>query len=202
MGKRYLSKIYKPGESNSVEPITFMSVTPNDLDESLLVEKKAYARGFESGEKAGFGLGQERVNKLIDRFESILEELIAFKDNYYSDKEEELAGLAVTIAKKVVHSELSVNKGVVKNVVKAAINAMTKTEGMTLRLNPEDLEYLIGNHPEFLKKLSDIKGFSVDGDIAVGGGGCLVASKHAEVDARIEEEFKVVENAMKEALGK
>ncbi len=205
MAKKSLSRIFKSGEIDSVQPLSLAQVScerNNFMGGPLTVEREAYEKGFEVGERAGLELGQEKINALIRRLSSIIDELIGFKERYYAEKEEELAGLVMTIARKVVHAEVSINREVVVNVVKAAIDTLTTREEIILRLNPEDLEYLMTNCSEFMRSLEEIKGFNVESDSYIGKGGCMIKNSNGEIDARIEEGLNTIENAMKETLGK
>ncbi|MBI5327257.1 MAG: hypothetical protein HZB80_03045 [Deltaproteobacteria bacterium] len=213
MAKNNLSRVYKLGEADTAPPVLLdlaAAVMTDEFDRDRLagvnalaeIERDAYEKGFAAGERAGMELGMEKINLEIKRLLSIIEELLYFKEKFYADKEKELIELIITTAKKVVHAELSVNRNVVINVIKAAIDAMTASEKLCIRLNPDDMEYLMQAKPDFLKNMENVRGFVVEGDAYVGRGGCVIEGSHGEVDARIEQGLKTIEKEALEVLKK
>lgn len=213
--KNNLSKVYKLGEASVSEPVLLNFVSPLILSEHeenrggseienkmLLMEREAYEKGYAAGEKAGFEMGQGKANLLLNRLVSIIDELSYCKDKYYSDKEMEFVDIIVRAAEKVVKAELSVNRDVVVNVVKAALNSMIISEKLTIKINPDDMEYLLKERPDFLKNLQNVRGFVVERDSSIGKGGCIVESKYGEVDANTEEGLKVIGKELREAVKK
>jgi len=218
-----LSRIFKPGEIRSVQPLSLYSFNlPEQTEESQLVEepqpepepensleeqlhtmeREAYTRGFEAGERAGIELGQQKIRPLLRQLSSILEELKQFKERYYADKERELVELVIAIAKKIIHTELSLNQNIVAQVVRAAVKAINKAESIVIKVNPDDLDYVLQLKPELLSSLREENGVSIEADPHIGKGGCLIQSNHGEVDARIEEGMRVIESIMRDMVKK
>ncbi|MBE9531691.1 MAG: hypothetical protein IME98_02670 [Proteobacteria bacterium] len=173
----------------------------DDSEERLAnIEKEAYEKGFQAGEKAGLEVGQEKAGVIIERVQAIYDEITAFKEKYYKDNEAEVLSLIVGASTKVVHEELKVNNDVMVNILTDAVKAVVETEKVQIRLNPEDIEYHREHNPEFLSYLEEAKGFSIFADPDVTRGGALIESNHVEIDARIETALKKIEKAGREAL--
>ncbi len=207
--KKPLSKILKADSevfaSTETKPLLLNSVFPMEEkggDRRYFVEREAYKDGFISGEKAGMELGQKRIDKLIERMESVIGEISEFKENYYTDKEKELVELVIAVARKIIHTEISLNRDVVANVVKAAINALTASEHIVIKLNPEDLKFLKEKKGEVFNNIRGVKHCGIEEDSQICCGGCIIESDNGEVDARIDEGLKALDSAMREALGK
>ncbi|MBI5683228.1 MAG: hypothetical protein HZC45_08745 [Deltaproteobacteria bacterium] len=214
--KSSLSRIFRLGKAETSEPVLLnflpqMKVVGYEEDtidvsrietQKMLIEREAYEKGFAAGEKAGMEMGKEKTLLQANRLLSVIDELSYFKDKYYADKEMEIIDIIVKTAEKVIQTELSINMDIVVNITKSAINAMVTSERLTVKLNPDDIEYLLSSRPDFLKNLQDARGFIVEGDNNVGKGGCIVESNHGEVDARIEEGLKIVGKEMREAVKK
>ncbi|MBI5599108.1 MAG: hypothetical protein HY890_05150 [Deltaproteobacteria bacterium] len=199
-----MSNVYKLGQAEAVQPFVPASVKPaaQYLRGGVsVVEREAYEKGFAAGEKAGMEMGQEKMNGVVKRLATMLDELLNFKKRFYSDREREVAELIMRVAEKVVHAELSINRDIVINSINIAVKAVNAAEDVLIKLNPSDMDYLLRVKPDVLKNLEDIKGFRVEGDGSVGRGGCLVETRQGEVDARLEQGLRVMETAMREALG-
>ncbi len=199
----HLSKVFKADDHKETKDLLLNPIVPFcDSDNGRLdaVEKEAYGRGFEAGRRAGLAVGEREAGILIDRFASILKELDELRAGYYRDKEEELVDMVIKVAGKVVHGEVSINRDIVLNVIKAAIEAINSKSNLVVRLNPEDLEYIKEKRADILDRFKEIDGISLQGDPEIGRGGCILQNEDGEVDARIEEALKLIEGRMKEAI--
>ncbi len=182
----YSSKIYKSGSSVNAEGVVLKQFyspeaikellklenirkqniekkkTKRDVSAHLLkIEKEAYEKGFKAGERAGLEIADEKANVIINRIEAIYEEITGFKERYFSDNKDELLSLVISAAEKVVHDELKINKDVVLKVLESAIESMTSSEKVEIRMNPEDLEYHREKNTDFLIYLEKARGFSI-----------------------------------------
>ncbi len=216
----FSSKIYRSGSRVHVEDLVLKQLhspeaikellklekikkkkTEEDVISSLpRIEREAYEKGFQAGERAGLEIAEEKKNVIIKRIEPIYEEVIAFKERYLKDNEAEIVSLVISAAQRVVHDELKVNKDVVLKVLESAMQAMTATEKVEIRMNPEDLEYHREESADFMNYLEEARGFAIVADQELTRGGVLIESNHSEIDARIEEGIKNIDKAVKEAF--
>ncbi len=216
----FSSKIYRSGSRVHVEDLVLKQLhSPEAIKELLKLEKikkkkteedvisslpgierEAYEKGFQAGERAGLEIAEEKKNIIIKKIEPIYEEIIAFKERYLKENEAEIVSLVISAAQRVVHDELKVNKDVVLKVIESAMRAMTATEQVEIRMNPEDLEYHREKSADFMTYLEEARGFSIVVDQELTRGGVLIESNHSEIDARIEEGIKNIDTAVKEAF--
>ncbi|MEE9542176.1 MAG: FliH/SctL family protein [Thermodesulfobacteriota bacterium] len=216
----FSSKIYKSGSSVNVEDLVLKQLhSPEAIKELLAlekvrkkksaadskdslprIEKEAYEKGFQAGERAGLEIAEEKKNAIIKRIEPIYNEIAAFKEDYYKENKEEILSLIINVARKVVCEELKINEDVAKNVLENAIEAVSESEKVEIRLSPEDIEYHREKNPDFLSGLETAGGFSVVADQELSRGSVLIESNHSEIDARIEVGINNIEKAVKEAF--
>jgi flagellar assembly protein FliH len=71
---------------------------------------------------------------------------------------------------------------------------------ITIKLNPVDLELLAEFKPQLLSGLSEAGRAAFEADEGIARGGCLITTDGGEVDARIERQFQVVEEAFRAEL--
>ena len=221
----YSSKIYKSGVSVQLDDIVLdqlrspqalkeflelekrrevkedeVKVVEDSKERLLNIEKEAYEKGFQAGERAGLEVGTEKASVIIERVQAVYDELSAFKEKYYKENESEILSLIIGAASRVVHEEILVNNDVVVNILTDAVKAVVETENVQIRLNLEDIEYLKEHNPEFLTYLEEARAFTVFADPEVSRGGALIESNFSEIDARIEAGLKRVEKSSREAL--
>ena len=73
---------------------------------------------------------------------------------------------------------------------------------ITIKLNPADLELLADIKPQLLSGLPEAGRAAFEADEGIARGGCLIETDGGEVDARIERQFQVVEEAFRAELDK
>lgn len=208
--KKSLSRVYKVGGEENITPLNLNHIQRGsnalNIDSEvrfLQIEREAYQKGFEAGEKAGFEFGSQKAEVIQKRLSGILSELSAIKADLYKEMEQEIAKLALAIAKRIIHYEVGLNNEVVMHVTKAAIKAAHDgNDVMTIKVNPDDFEYMIKAKPEVLSHIDGVKNINIEEDETVSKGGCVLETVYDEVDARLEQGFKEIEKAVNDMLKK
>jgi len=105
--------------------------------------------------------------------------------------ERELVHLAIEIAKKVVHREVTIDAEIVMTLARIGISRLHNRVAATIHLHPDDFVY-VTTHREQLAA-----GHALDlvEDSSIGRGGCLVQTEMGDVDTRIEQQFAEIERA-------
>ncbi|MCP3677280.1 MAG: hypothetical protein GY721_06735 [Deltaproteobacteria bacterium] len=197
------SKIYKLGYGETASPLRLVTIVNERRGRGggrAVAEREGYEDGYRAGEKAGMEMGLEKANLLSRRIGVIGEEIAGFREKFYQESKDEFIKLVIGAASKVIHGELSINREVVSNILMSAVEAMHFQEKAVIRVNPEDMHHLRENCAHLVKRLEEVKGFSLEEDSGIERGGCIIESANGEVDARIEESLKIIEGAMEEAL--
>ncbi len=114
------------------------------------IEREAYERGYEAGERAGYSIGEKKASMLIERLEATITELEELKGKVLSRLEPEVFNLSVAIAKKIIRDEIRQNPEVILNLIKAAMERMQRRGTITIKINPAIKELIEKNKPEIL----------------------------------------------------
>ena len=166
--------------------------------ERLLADTRARcaeleAEAFTQGETAGrASLDEEvaqRVADLRERLSTSVAEIQSLSAEIISKGEREMVELAIEIAKKIVHREVTLDREVALTLARLALTRLHSRAKTIIRLHPEDYRYAVG-HPE---KLADSNGVELVEDKSVGLGGCLVETEMGYIDARIAQQFRDIE---------
>lgn len=171
-------------------------------------EQQAYCRGFGDGERKGFELGEQAgLESSMQKLESLLtsgHHLLGELENLHRqarrDVETDLVQLALAVARKIVGYEVSLGPEAVTRIIRQALGRVEHAGRITIKLNPADLELLADIKPQLLNGLPEAGGAAFEADEGIARGGCLVETDGGEVDARIERQFQVVEEAFRAEL--
>ena len=152
---------------------------------SAEIEKQAYLKGHQKGEKAGQEIILQQLAPFLEHFRVMSDVLVGLRDRQLKALEPEILRLAVKIAKRIVHEELSVNDEVVCGVARAAVEEAVDREHVRILVSPDDCEFLERYKPELLT-VQGVRQIEIEADPSIGPGGCVVETTSGEIDARIE----------------
>ena len=164
------------------------------------VEKQAYIHGFAKGEKAGMESGENKFKPVLNNFRQAFLELEKVRKGIYLNAEKKTVNLALAIAKKVVCHEIATNKEVVLNVVKEAVKKVVDHGRIIIKISPSDLQFIKNSDHGFLNFVDNIENITFEEDETISDGGCVIETDFGNIDARIERQFQVVEEAFKSEL--
>ena len=162
------------------------------------LEKTAYENGFMLGEKAGLETAEKKVDAVMKRYAEAILEVGKLRSSLYPQVEREVVRLALEVARKIVHREIQADPDIIQTLVRVALSHVAEKSAVTVRLNPVDYNYLLEQRAE----LSQAEGRDIVllADKSVERGGCLIQTECGDIDARIEEKFREVEQAFFEGL--
>jgi flagellar assembly protein FliH len=159
------------------------------------LEREAFEKGFAQGEKAGLEMMQnslETTSGALAAAATLVEQNLAQRA---AEMEEEVVHLALAVARKVVQREVAADPGLVKDVVRAALEAAQLRGDVNVRVNPLDRETLLEVCPEVAKSLEAVRTLTVDADETVARGGALVECAMGELDLRLGRQLDEIERA-------
>ena len=174
------------------------------------LEQEFYCKGFADGERSGLEQGERtgtenamrRLDTLLETLGRTAEEMQRLQADSARTCEWELVQLALAVAAKIVEREIRMDSGAVAAIVQSALNRVQHADHITIRLSPADLERLNGVRAKMLDTLAGGgKGVRFEADDSIRDGGCMVESDRGDVDARIEQRFRVVEEAFRGEWG-
>lgn len=176
----------------SPEPPEPVQPTPEQQAHLAALERDAFTKGYAQGERAGLEAGGKRAEAMLRRLAETLEELSGLRDNMVRQTERELVQLAIAIARRVLHREVSVDAELTAALAHIALERLGGPTPATVRLHPDDYAYVTSG------QATPLSGRQVEilPDPGVARGGCLVESEfgfiNASVDAQVDEIARAV----------
>lgn len=201
------SEILTPGAAPSASPMFWRTVDADlrvrldprnktaDRELALRVDqarREAFGEGVEAGRK-------ETEKQILPALEGIarsLSELDRMKDTIRNQATEELVHLAVSIAARVIHREVTVDSDALAGLVRAAFAKVQSRELQRVRLHP-GMERLVLKH---LDLAGAPKTIEISADAGLNPGDVLFETSQGALDASVETQLREVERGLIDKL--
>jgi len=169
------------------------------------VEQAAFCRGFSDGERKGYEQGErdgreaalKQIEPVLQSLRQMLSELESLRRREVRTIEKEGVELALAVARKVVGQEIAAHPEAVAHLLRDAVRRLEHAGTLTIRMNPADLERLADVPSQLLKDLAEPGRVRFEADASLSAGGCFIESEAGDVDARVEQRFRIVEEALR-----
>ena len=153
--------------------------------------REAFTKGYAQGERAGLEAGGKRAEAMLRRVAQTIEELGGLRQTLIQETEREMVQLALTLARRVVHREVSLDPELAAALAHVALERLGTNTPATIRLNPEDYTVVTRDGARWGGQT-----VTVVPDPSISRGGCLVESAFGSVDATIERQFDELSRAL------
>lgn len=162
-----------------------------------IAREEAYKKGFSEGKEEGIEIEKKKLSLTLNTFTKLVEELSKLKKEILEGSEEEVLNLTISVAEKVIHQEVSTERGVILSVLKESIKNILDREEMKIRLNPKDYSYLVEVDPWIFRNFDDIKNVAFEEDEGIKQGSAIIETLFGEVDARLDQQLSEIKNGLK-----
>lgn len=150
-------------------------------------EREAYERGFKAGEQAGFEMGAQKAAVVLEKINSLLNEIMLLRRNLAQTVESQCVELAVGMARKIVTKEIAANPKELVNMAREGLSRIERSGKVAIRIHPSLKELFERFKPELLSVHPDIM---FDLDPSVPQFGAVVVGPAEEVVATVDEQLK------------
>jgi flagellar assembly protein FliH len=158
--------------------------------------KKSIEESHEKGFKSGVEFQKQQVLPVLDAIAAMTKIIPEIRQEIIQKTEEQAVKLALAIAEKILNQEVTTRKEVILGVLKGALKHIAETEGMKIRLNPQDFRYMMEVKKDFLQSFDGVRNVIFEEDNTIKRGGTIVETMFGEVDARLENQFKEIKAAI------
>lgn len=144
-------------------------------------EAAAYSRGRADGERAARAGVDEEIASAMALLSDALNSVQLHESRWVSNAEENIAALAVMVARHIVQREVSADPSFVFDVVQSAMAQYPLDQEITIRINPADLNACRASLNDAGRR--EIRWI---GDAAILRGGCLMEGRERIIDGRVD----------------
>jgi flagellar assembly protein FliH len=170
------------------------------LRKTAFLEREAYEKGFEQGEKDGLTLGQKKIARSVEQIERLLIEIGSLKQEILKQFEKEMLALVFSIAEKIIHRKIEQDDTIIHEAVLEAMHAVTEKSRIMIKINPEDFDSVERIKPMLFNTFKDLKSVVITPDPSVGRGGCLLETPCGDVDAGVEARLDKIHQSLNRAF--
>jgi flagellar assembly protein FliH len=158
-------------------------------DEAERRAQAAYQQGLQEGHAAAQQDMFAQLDVVNGRLARTIEELTGLRQRFRHEAEEDLVALALAIARRILHRELTIAPEALLGLVKAALEKIDGRELHSVRVRPEDAA-MIQQHFE---KMGLPRRVEVIGDPGLERGAAILDSSRGALDASVETQLSEIE---------
>ncbi len=161
--------------------------------------EEAFNKGVQQGCAETMAAQQEKIDHGAAALRIAVEEMVRIRQQDVDRMESETVRLALAIAKRII-GHATEHGPVIHHVLKAAMKQVIDPRHLTIKLNPKDIDTVNAFKQELL--LTDDFGavFRLEADEMIQRGGCIIETKLGDLDARIDQQIKIIEELLKDQL--
>jgi flagellar biosynthesis/type III secretory pathway protein FliH len=105
-------------------------------------DEEAFARGLAEGERVGEARAAQHLAPALAALYGVAQGLAEARERWERDRERDLEGLALAVARALLQREVSVEPAVVRDLVARALDLLPAESTVDVRLHPVDLAAL------------------------------------------------------------
>lgn len=150
------------------------------------IEQEAFVKGYAQGERAGLDAATTRGQAMLRRLGETLQELTQLRAEMIQRTERQVVQLAMAIAERMIHREVSLDRGLLCAMARVALERLGEHASATIRLHPDDFAAVSAAQAADWPN-EQVK---VIPDSMVSRGGCLVQSDFGFMDVDVAAQFR------------
>ncbi|HEV8395336.1 MAG TPA: FliH/SctL family protein, partial [Vicinamibacterales bacterium] len=156
------------------------------------LEQEIFARGFAQGQQAAGAAAQQETAALAKKLAATLDDLVRVRNEMIRHTEKQMVQLALAVARRVLHREVSVDPTVLLTMMRVALERVSDAARVTVRLHPAD-------HQSVTAALADSptsEQVTLAADARIPRGGCKVESEYGDIDAGVDAQIQEIARAL------
>jgi len=150
------------------------------------IEDDAFARGHAAGLQAAGAAAHEQVARIAQVLGEATQAVHAHEQRWLGNVEENLAAIAVTVARHLIQRELCADPSVVTSLVTRAVKQFPLERTISVRLHPDDHAIVQEALDASTLELPASREIHWHADAHIVRGGCLVEGRERVLDGRID----------------
>ncbi len=156
------------------------------------LQQQAFEAGRETGKAEGIAECRQEAEREIQRAVELVKQIDEARVNILCQVESDLVKLALAIAKKVIHREVSLDKDVVIRQVQQILKDLSASSAVCLKVHPDELDHLQAMQSNFVTRDGESSTIRIEGDPTVSIGGCIIQTDGLYIDAAIEQQLNTI----------
>jgi flagellar biosynthesis/type III secretory pathway protein FliH len=160
------------------------------------VHEQRYAEGY----AAGVAAKEDEARQAVARLEALHEALKKERSQVLTEAERLVVDLGVALARRVTGVQVEADPKVLARTMRSALEHLSERANLLVKVHPEDLQLANRYAARWVEKMDQDAVLKVRASDDVGRGGCMIEGAEENVDARLEEQFRVLHRALRAAI--
>jgi len=159
---------------------------------------EAYQLGLKHGKDEAYESEKNRISAEIESLHSSIQQIENLKKKLLLENKIHILDLCVYISKRLLMKEVETNDEYILSVIERAIEMAHGEEEITLKLSPQDFEFLSNFDKEKLSQAGLLEKTKLESDPELQRGGVVLETNYGVVDARVEQRIEKIEQFFSE----
>lgn len=147
---------------------------------------EAYESGFVAGQLASANAAETQMRTVVDAVRAAAKQLVASEEAALGSLEDNLAALAVSVARQVIGREVRTSPEIIVDLVRLALTEFPIDQPLRIRINPLDLSTLSAATGNASIRVAPDREVTWIADARIIPGGCMVEGRQRIIDGRID----------------
>ncbi len=160
------------------------------------IQQEAYHRGFTEGKNVGREQAAADLQPVLDQLGRSLASLSSLRSRIRGEAEGDLVKLAISIARRVLHRELTLDPESIEGLIRVALDKLQSRELCRVRVHPDQEEAI----RKSLERFSNSQKVELVTDSSLQCGDVLFETAHGNLDASIESQLGEIERGLADRL--
>jgi flagellar assembly protein FliH len=149
----------------------------------------AYNRGVADGEATAQQKAGALAAPVLSSFGNLIRELAAARQNARKEAEESMVKLALAVARRILHREMSTDPTAILGLIRSAFDRVTAREIHKLRMSPADAQIVLDNRAD----LAIPTAVEIIADPGLPSGSALFETTRGELDLSVQTQLEEIE---------
>ena len=133
---------------------------------------------------------------MLQQFNQAIADAITQREILLNEAREKILELVIQISRKVTFDALTVDPESTLMMIRGVIEGLVDRSKLKIKVNPDHLPIVEQNIDQFVPKSATLKEVTIEADARVRYGGCLIETPTGDIDARLESQFEVLQEAI------
>ena len=163
--------------------------------------EQARQQRFEEGHQAGVAAKEAEAREAVERLDVLHQSLEKERGQILREAEVLVVDLAAALARRVTKIQAETDHRILIQVVRNALEHLSEHSNLLIRVHPEELKIARKFAARWTEKIDRDAVLKVLASEHVSRGGCMIEGGEENIDARLDEQFQVLHEALRAAIG-
>lgn len=152
-------------------------------------EQNAFQKGRQAGEDSVRNVLESKIEADVVKLRILMKEVKAAVPKLRRQTEEDLIRLAIAVARRVLHRELTIDSTALSGLIRAAFDKVDSRQILHIRTDPASLKVV----EQVVSAMDTASGMRVVPDPALRSGSLILEFPKGELDASVETQLNEIE---------